>query len=547
MSFRAVITSSEHQAIWSRLILTLSTINQDIKFTIMSNELILWSMNSTDTTMYQVRLKSSFFSEFSFDPSGIVFGEEGLQVIEDLQKQQHTLYSFVMNGRHLSILSRKPEYDNIKEFSLSIDNSTTAPETIINRLHIRVYTESLITKEFSPTFNPVKYDPIVIDLKYKKKFLDVYGAGESLNGEQADPRLLDFFGQVRKQLEEAKFNEGIIDAPRPDELRSEHEINFLSMDSLIWRNAIDLCTNNTEELKLDLTMNKMVITAFTKGIQNMKSNDVLKQAISISNSVSTEDVEHYCLFTTSGSSGTSRKETHSKHAVFKMRDFRNFFSVNQAWKENATVNCWFCSPGDPILFEIDRGDVKLSLVQITDTAGSTVGMAPDLSIHPVLVSPKKPRSPLRSACTNTKAVPNAPRGKELDAANLDAIKTLFVQDIEVSASAVAMAHSPTAASAQLGADENLRSTCSISQEEQHSRDGTPAISSRRISRADTTIAWGAGKEDVLYPGLDYGIPQGMNQPKRRKVGELTHASQNPESQDYGLGPTQQYQPKGIFD
>ncbi|AAS53297.1 AFL075Wp [Eremothecium gossypii ATCC 10895] len=543
MSFRAVITSSEHQAVWSRLILTLSTINQDIKFTIMSNELILWSMNSTDTTMYQVRLKASFFSEFSFDPGNIVFGEEGLQVIEDLQKQQHTLYSFVINGRHLSILSRKPEYDNIKEFSLSIDNSTAAPEAIINRLHIRVYTESLITKEFSPAFNPVKYDPIVIDLKYKKKFLDVYGTEESVNGEQADPRLLDFFRQVRKQLEEAKFNEGIIDAPRPAELRSEHEINFLSMDSLIWRNAIDLCTNNTEELKLDLTMNKMVITAFTKGVQNMKSSDVLKQAISISNSVSTEDVEHYCLFTTSGNPGMSKKDADSKQAVFKLRDFRNFFSANQAWKENATVNCWFCSPGDPILFEIDRGHVKLSLVQITDTAGKAVGAAPDLAIHPVLVSPRKPVSPLRAACTNTNAASNALHGVQLDAANMDAIKTLFVQDVEIGVSAAAMAHSP----ANRCTDENLRSMCSISQQGQHSCDGSPATNLRRVSRAGTTIAWGAGKDHVMCPDSDYGVAQDVNQLKRRKVGELAHASQSPESQDYGLGPTQQYQPKGIFD
>ncbi|AET37967.1 Ddc1p Ecym_2218 [Eremothecium cymbalariae DBVPG len=506
MSFKALISSSNKQFIWSRVIQTLSSINESIRFTITSDELILWSMNSTDTTMCEIRLEAEFFDEYSFEPGLIVFGEEGVQNFKDLRGVEHKMYSFQINGRHLSILSRKPDNDNIKEFMLVIDNTTICPEAVANRLQIRIYTEALMTKEFNPGFQPIKYDPVVIDLKYKKKFLDVYAASaETQTSDTLDPRLIDYFGTVRKQLDQAKFNQGIVDIVRPKELLPADEINFISMDGLIWKNFIDTCNNITEEIRLDLNENKMIITAFTRGVYNLKTQDVLKQAVSISNSVNANDLEHYCLFTTSQEQHKYGRDGPTKRTVFKLKDFKNFFNANQAWKDHSVVNCWFCLPGDPIVFEMDRTGVKLSLIQITDNNANYEPSVKDTVIHPIMRSPKKTHSPLKAANPWKKTVqPIEKTSFEPPVLKTaDSIKKLFVQESQLSDQPFNLSqNNPTNGSNPMRHNYDNHNVHIDINDLPCPNDGLDGNVEHRNDRSGTVIAWGATEVREPSPVTD---------------------------------------------
>ncbi|AMD21350.1 HER071Cp [Eremothecium sinecaudum] len=545
MSFKAVITTTLQQSIWSKAIHTLSTINQTINFTITSNELLIWTMNSTDTTMCQISLYAEFFDEYCFEPGMIVFGEEGVQLIEDVKGWQHKLYSFQINGRHLSLLARKPDSDPIKKYTILINNTSTCPESMVNKLQIGIYTESLITKEFSPGFNPIKYDPIVIDLKYKKRFLDIYAtSAESQESEMLDPRLVGVFEVVRRQLDNAKFNQSIAAIQRPKVLQPENEINFISMDSTIWKNFIATCTASTEEIKLDLNINKMVITAFSKGIYNLRKQDVLKQAISMSNSIDTQDLEHYCLFNTTEGHERDPKNLPTKQISFKLKDFKNFFTVNQAWKGSCIVNCWFCMPGDPVFFEIDRDEVKLTLVQITDDV-SINGLAQQKkTIQPVARSPKKTANLLDKATSEAHKM-RAGSTPPADSASSLPVRRNWHRN-------------PVQSKLFLEDEEDYEGGVNITQDQLEQRMSS-LPGSRALKRAATTVAWGATESRDDSPHEDQITilkkekQKFLEHLKVRKLENKNHknvAADNEDTRDTqgtDLGPTQQSLPKGLFD
>ncbi|CAI4052907.1 hypothetical protein SKDZ_16G0820 [Saccharomyces kudriavzevii ZP591] len=379
MSFKATITDAGKQNIWFRSIYVLSTIQDDIKITVTTNELIAWSMNETDTTLCQIRFERSFFEEYEFKPHEIVFGENGIQVIDDAYGNNHKLYSFRANGRHLTTISRKPDGDGIKSFTIAVNNTSTCPESFANRLIVVIEMDSLIVKEYCPQFQPIKYDPIIINLKYKRKFLDVFGTAASDRNPQEplDPKLLDVFTNTERELTSALFNEEVeSDIRKRNQLTAADEINYICCNSTLLKNFLDNCNVSvTDEVKLEISVHKLSITAFTKAVYG-KNNDLLRNALSMSNTISTLDLEHYCLFTTiedekqDKRSQIKRKE-HMKSITFKLKDFKNFITITPSWKStqggNDNISLWFCHPGDPILMQMQKPGVKLELVEVTDS------------------------------------------------------------------------------------------------------------------------------------------------------------------------------------
>lgn len=80
MSFKATITESGKQNIWFRAIYVLSTIQDDIKITVTTNELIAWSMNETDTTLCQVRFQKSFLRSMSLNHMRLYLEKMGFKL-----------------------------------------------------------------------------------------------------------------------------------------------------------------------------------------------------------------------------------------------------------------------------------------------------------------------------------------------------------------------------------------------------------------------------------------------------------------------------------
>lgn len=96
----------------------------------------------------------------------------------------------------------------------------------------------------------------------------------------------------------------------------------------------------------------------------------------MSNTISTLDLEHYCLFTTiedekQDKRSHSKRREHMKSIIFKLKDFKNFITIGPSWKTtqdgNDNISLWFCHPGDPILMQMQKPGVKLELVEVTDS------------------------------------------------------------------------------------------------------------------------------------------------------------------------------------
>lgn len=573
MSFTASITNHENQNIWFRTVNVLSSLHEDIKFTITSNELIAWCMNATDTSLCQVRFDRTFFDDYEFKANEIIFGERGLQVVNDIKGDYHRLYSFQTNGRHLSMISKKPDSDVIKKISIKINNTSTCPEALANRLLVFVDMESLITKEYSPQFQPIKYDPIIINLKYKKKFLDVFSTAPTPD-EPLDPKLVDVFVNTERQISNALFNLNVDSGVKDKgKLTAADEINYLCCHQALLRNFIENCnTNVTEELKLEININRLIITAFTKAIYG-KNNDLLRNAISMSNTISTQSLEHYCLFTTyDEEENTSRKRKNStKCILFKLKDFKNFINITVSAKSNTSnnenMNIWFCHPGDPILMELTKPGVKLELVQVTDGNQSMSGKPIEIPVKENM-SPQKNEINIRKGANNN---------------SMSVLSGFSPLKSNSNILGLSMAHpSPQISKVSKNPDKSsIMKKLFVSEFSQELNDNEAIIDNlvsldakptldiynthdvkndNRITaeRSTTTIGWGKrhgktqNEEEIVKARLILDSKDLLKNEKLNYFTEMKNLDEDDKEStksdsEIGLGPTQQTNTKGLFD
>lgn len=556
MSFRAVISDPERQQLWYRTVNVLSTIYEDIRLTITPTELIAWSINSTDTTLCKVRFSSKFFEQYDFQPREIIFGESGVQTATDSSRKDHKIYSLQINGRHLSTISRKPDSDAIKNFTIAINNTSSCPDTLVNRLLVHVEMESLLSKEYTPQFQPILYDPIIIDLKYKRNFLDVYGsANASSNGsdEQLDPKLLDIFKEAREELSSALFNdEPMLDARKEERLTVADEINYICCSQALLKNFIDNCNANvTEEFKVEISVHKLVMTAFTNAIYG-KNNDILKNTMSLSNTISVNDLEHYCLFTTTDDAAddTAHRKDQTKTIVFKLKDFKNFLSIGSTWRtaQNENLNIWFCHGGDPILIEMKKNGVTLELVQVTDNNGSIAAVEDHLTrtVISKTISPEKKRTQgsrdnLEASRTSPLKNPKytvenrrSPLKEHLDATlTAKPPKKLFVAD---------ESQETTTSRQWRSSGTDWVDGDALSRESTEPAEEPTTSAPVRAERTGTTIEWG---KRSLEPEESFSTLDRQSVLKREKLKHFQALKESEESE--GLGPTQVSKPKGLFD
>ncbi|CAR29432.1 hypothetical protein ZYGR_0AD01140 [Zygosaccharomyces rouxii] len=556
MSFKATFQDSEKHNIWFRTVSALTTVRKDINFTITSAELIAWAINTTDTTLCQVRFARSFFEDYEFKPYEIVFGEDGVQIVPDSHGTDQKLYSFEVNGRHLTTISKKPDGDSVNEFTIAINNTASCPDVLANRLLIHIEMSSLISKDYTPQFTPIKYDPIVIDLKYKRKFLDVYGSKSRSVQETLNHRLSEIFVEAERELSTALFNENNEPNPKDmNQLTMADEINLVCCNQALIKNFLDNCNPNiTEEMKLEISHQKLCVTAFTKAIYG-KNNDVLRNNISLSNTISTSDLECHCLFLKEINNG-DKGDDGTKSIVFKLKDFKNFMSIGSSGKSSLSgnLNIWFCHRGEPLLVELNRPDVKSELVQITDSSGmanaenenaitkATATVSPNTraSREPFKAEPFLPRvSPLKSSSVPSKETRRSPlKNMGGSIPNKSSItRQLFVKED----------------------DEHPLSVWNHEEEELKREQPEPneeILLAAPAERSRTTVGWGQRPLEPDHSLKPMDKQSMLKQEKRKYLQELKDEQKRQkreindrstqESQE-GLGPTQPNRPKGLFD
>lgn len=428
MSFRATIDSIPKHNAWHRGIHVLSTLDEKINITVTENDIMLWAAHNTGSSCCQLTYNKSFFSDFEFKPHNVVFGEEGLQTVTDVHAVDHKLYSFEINAKSLNIVSKKSDNDELKEYTLTIDNTTTCPDSLMNRLIVTITMESMIVKDHAPLFTPIKYISKRVDLQYKRKFLDVYGGTMYDNHEpnrSFDPALVALFNNIEKELAQSLFYGISIghDTRRKvgTELDEADEINYISCNHALIKNFIDNCnTSIVKDIKLELFEHFLTITASRNDLKN--SSEILQHGIIISNTIDTNDLGPYCIYNVE--EDTSEKvpkkivneknkrnqPTPSKTVVFSLKDFKNYINIATLWKNiaapvtqddgNKEVGIWFCRPGQPIFFEMTKPGIQAQLLLLTDGSGTEINQPIDRSLalaKPNPVASSRSTSPQRTS------------------------------------------------------------------------------------------------------------------------------------------------------
>lgn len=557
MSFTATIGTPEKHQAWYKGVYVLSTVDETIKVTVSDRCVILWNMHATETSMCQLTYDRSFFEEYEFKPYEMTFGEHGLQIEKDTAGRGHKLYSFEINAKHLITVSKRPDKDTIKKFTMTIDNTATCPDSLMNRLLINIEMESLIVKEYSPLFKPMVYRPIIVDLQYKRRFLDVFGSGQYDNSTSLDASLINCFNAVEKELSQSLFNR-IVDAKRSNAgrgdkpLNSTDEINYLNCDLVLIKNFVDNCNKNTfEDVKLELSSNKLVMTAFTKSI--FKSNEILQNAINMSNTMNTLDLNNYCVFDRRAD-GTNNKIP-SKLIVFKLKDFKNYISISNAWKSLSlghtksntantfkNISIWFCKPGEPILFEMNQNGIKAQLILVTDSTTSTTEderhqPVPAKKENVVVVPQQQPQQQQRR--TNSPLKLQLQDTQQATSQRISPLKTSLRVPSRTLHS-LSKTSSVTANARKLFVDDDSDHNDDIASNTETAsstvvRGIKRKMSPAKLDRTETTVGWGhttTEKPTTEKPPIPTSATPGSSQ-------ETTT--------DEELGPTQEFPVRGIFD
>jgi len=585
MSFKLIIDESEKHNVWSRAVHILSSVDERIRITITEQEIILWAVNHTFTTLCQIRFEKSFFEIMEFKPYEITFGDSGLQIITDSQGNDHKLYSFKINAKLLAMMCKKPESGSVTRFTIAINNTATCPETLINQLLVHVELDSLISKEYSVHFEPIKYDPIVINLKYKRKFVNAFGSSatpEKPDG-RMDPDLIEIFQSAEHELSTSLFNEELYSNEKTEnELTEDDEINFISCNHGLIRNFVENCNVNvTDEMELKIGSKTMSLTAFTKSITD-RSGGILKKAMRVSNIFVLSDLDLFCLFTVEGQKGIRQTDNKPsfKRLVFKAKDFKNFVSMGNVWNNlrgtsSNIISIWFCLPGDPIMMEMSKAGVKIELVEVTDGNRNSSGpqsvythgeTAPETDY----VSPPKRTTPGRTHDSNEEQLSSLKPLRDATVLQSNNMvirntrlsplkKSLTNETEENDAENIGLRLSPR----RLFIRDNSNDISSVTSRDRNTNSNVHVDSNFNLptgvdninklvppERSDTTVGWGKRKMDGMSDEEDRETnkqedQRSILQREKRKYMKTEHKNSRDEQDEFG--PTQISTAKDIFE
>lgn len=596
MSFKAVISESEKHTVWHRAVYILSSIDEKIRITITDEEIILWALNPSQTTLCKVKFEKEFFELLEFRPYEIIFGDSGLQIVTDSRGKDHKLYSFHINAKYLEMMSRKPENGTVRQFSIAINNTTNCPDTLTNRLLVHVESDSLISKEYSAQFQPIRYEPIVINLRYKKRFLDEFKASvqHDVPTGRLDPNLIEVYQAAEHELSTSLFNDDINIQDSAENDSEDTEINMISCNYNLIRNFVENCNVNlTDEIDLRIGSKNLTLTAFTKSITD-KNGSILRRAVRVSNMFQTSDLELCCILTEEDQADEGRKGNKSsyKKIVFKSKEFKSFLSMSNAWNNlrgNTAdiVNIWFCTPGEPVVMEMTKAGVKIELSEVTD-GNSYVGKpqtmytdrGPSTNIRQI--SPSRNVSGARNGTNDVQSpslkplIPSNmlhPHEKTIRDTRLSPLKqTIDVQSNENKRSFRYKDLNPKKLFMEENSQQFSYDNVDMSRKTKAFQNGNPVNSSAddnmtdyrssvtndniilQPERSETTIGWGKRKSDSIddESGSEVSIDKKRANDKksilqREKRRYVNRRNQSGERDNEGFGPTQMSTAKDIFE
>lgn len=342
--FIAVIDGRGNKQIWSKIILSLAAISDQIKFIVSSSTLSISAVNSARTSHAEVELEQAFFHEYNADFSNII--------TEGFSSEEQT-YSFLVNSKHLATLFRNLDANDLSYIVLKIYWEHDAPTSMKFKFLVEIKTKKLIVKKYQTNYQPVLLDRVQI--------ADIY------------QRELD--KQQDIEVDKSFLN----------------RINVLSIELMIPKQFLDMIPSSTESFKIEVKNDKLSFSGYTRQI--LKDKEYLRQPMALTITMGLDEVPYNNL------QGMPECRT---CVSFRLKDFKNFMglssalnSTNQALKDNdmhePQVEILFRNPGEPIIFKPQNTlNMKVRFVQITSEDTGEVTADSNISLKDLNLELRKP-------------------------------------------------------------------------------------------------------------------------------------------------------------
>lgn len=150
MSFVAELSLDKHKLVWSKAILALSLISEEIKFVISTGQLVISAINTTHTNNSEIIFARSFFQDYHVDFDGCI--SEGYE---------NDTYSFIINSLHLFILFKHMDLQSLITFKIGFNTSF--------KLLIDIK-RALVVKKYQINYHPIKNHLIQVVDEYKAEY-----------------------------------------------------------------------------------------------------------------------------------------------------------------------------------------------------------------------------------------------------------------------------------------------------------------------------------------------------------------------------------------
>lgn len=345
MSFVAAIDLSKNMTVWSRAILSLALVSDQMKLCISRASVTVSAVNASRTTHGEITFDLRFFREYTFDPSGV--HEEGYE-------PSHECYSLVVSSKHMMVLFKNLDASNLDYVCLRIDCKESTPLSKAFKVLVEMLSKKMIVKKYQVGYQPVLYNTQEITAAYKKDYEN---------------------GQCR----------------------------YLRMELATIKLFLDMVPLATEDFMIEVKGHKILFNAHTRQI--VKDRELLKQPMLITIAMALDELLDLNLHEQHASVNYRLKDF--RNFVNVAMAVKDNAAEEDDLQAETPFDAYFKSNGDPIVLENDCSSITVRFVQITaddgehkpkeDTkryvlSGHTIQKAQDRgeSLRPVSEPPAEP-------------------------------------------------------------------------------------------------------------------------------------------------------------
>lgn len=160
MSFTAAIHGTQNLSAWTRALLALAGVSDQIRVAVSKSTVLLQAVNASRTTHGEIEFPTAFFEDYAFHTSSIL--PEGYHADGD-----RSSYSLLVALKHVAMLFRSLDPASVDYVCLRVDCSTATPALRRYKLHVEMLTKKLVLKKYQMNYSPVEHHQTPIPQLYK--------------------------------------------------------------------------------------------------------------------------------------------------------------------------------------------------------------------------------------------------------------------------------------------------------------------------------------------------------------------------------------------